>query len=51
VDSVPDPRTDRYRVIAADGKTQHYAVLPSNFEYKARKVDGKFPMPPCDLSS
>jgi hypothetical protein len=45
------PRTDRYRVNAADGKTQDYTYLANNFGYKARKVDSKFQMPPCDLSS
>ncbi len=45
------PRTDRYRVNAVDGKRQDYTLLSNNFNYKARKVDAKFPMPPCDLSS
>jgi len=42
---------DRYRVNAVDGITQDYTLLANNFGYRARKVDGKFQMPPCDLSS
>ena len=51
VDGFPEPRTDRYRINAADGKIQDYTYLENNFGYRARKVDGKFQMPPCDLTS
>jgi hypothetical protein len=51
VSGQPQPREDRYRINAVDGKTQDYTFLANSFNYKARKVDGKFPMPPCDLSS
>ena len=47
----PEPRSDRYRVNVVDGKTQDYVYLSNNFRYKARKVAGNFPMPPCDLTS
>lgn len=45
------PRSDRYRVNAVDDRTQDYTYLANNFGYKARKVNGGFAMPPCDLSS
>jgi len=46
-----EARTDRYRVNAVDGKVQDYTLLSNNFNYKARKVDSRFEMPPCDLAS
>lgn len=46
-----EPRRDRYRVHAVDAKTQDYTLIENSFNYKARKVDGKFQMPPCDLTS
>jgi hypothetical protein len=45
------PRTDRYRLISVDAKTQSYVVLPTNFPYKSHKVAGDFAMPRCDLTS
>ena len=51
VNGRPEPRTDRYRVKSVDDKVQNYAYLPTNFEYRARKVNAAFKMPPCDLSS
>ena len=45
----PRPRTDTYKLLAVDATTQSYVVLPTNFPYKAHKVDAKFEMPPCDL--
>ena len=51
VNGQPEQHDDRYRVNAADGKTQDYTYLPNNFGYKSRKVDAKFQMPPCDLVS
>ena len=45
------PRTDRYRLISVDAKTQNYVVLPTNFPYHARRMDPKFEMPSCDMSS
>jgi len=51
VNGQPEAYEDRYRVNAVDGKTQDYTLLANNFGYKARKVDGRFQMPPCDLTS
>jgi hypothetical protein len=52
VNGRPEPRSDRYRIKSVDERVQNYVYLPTNFEYRARKVvDGKFQMPPCDLSS
>lgn len=46
-----EPRTDYYVIKSVDGKTQHYLHIDTNFEYRARKVNAGFKMPPCDLSS
>ena len=51
VNGQSDPRSDRYRINSADGKIQDYTFLANNFGYKARKVDARFQMPPCDLTS
>ena len=51
VNGQPEPRTDTYKLLAVDAKIQSYVVLPSNFPYKAHKMDAKFEMPSCDLSS
>ena len=51
VNGKPDPRSDRYRIKSVDDKMQNYFYLPTNFEYRARKVNASFKMPPCDLSS
>jgi hypothetical protein len=46
-----EPRTDLYRIKSVDERMQNYVYLPTNFEYRARKVGAGFKMPPCDLSS
>lgn len=51
VDDQVDPRTDIYRIISVDAKTQHYVLVRTNFEYQSHKVDAGFEMPPCDLTS
>jgi hypothetical protein len=51
VNNQPDVRTDRYRINSNDGKIQDYTYLKNNFNYKARKVAGNFPIPPCDLAA
>jgi len=51
VNGKADPRTDRYRLISVDAKTQNYVVLPTNFAYHARRMDPAFQMPSCDLTS
>lgn len=51
VNKQPEPRTDVYRIKSVDEAVQNYVYLPTNFEYRARKVPASFKMPPCDLSS
>jgi hypothetical protein len=51
VNGSAEPRTDHYRLISVDGKTQKYVVLPSNFPYNAHRMAADFSMPPCDLTS
>jgi len=45
------PRADVYRILKHDAGTQTYHYEPTGFVYNSRKVDGKFQLPPCDLSS
>lgn len=45
------PRVDQYRALSVDAKTQRYIFLQTNFGYTAKRVDAKFEMPPCDLTS
>ena len=47
----PSPRVDDYRALSVDAKTQRYIFLTTNFQYTAKRVDAKFEMPPCDLTS
>lgn len=42
---------DVYRILKHDNRTQTYRYEKTGFVYNARKVDAKFQMPPCDLSS
>jgi hypothetical protein len=51
IDGVLAPRVDDYRALSVDAKTQRYIFLPTNFTYKAERVNAKFEMPPCDLTS
>ena len=51
VNGGPDARSDRYRLISVDAKTQSYVVLPSNFAYHAHRMAANFQMPECDLAS
>lgn len=51
VGGMPAPRTDIYRMVAHDAKSQKYLSLPWNFTYAPRKVEDSFQMPPCDLVS
>lgn len=44
-------RTDIYRMLSHDAKTQKYVSLPSNFAYTPRRVPDSFKMPGCDLIS
>ena len=51
VDGSSHPRSDHYRLLSVDAKSQNYVVLPSNFAYHAHRMEAKFEMPSCDLSS
>ena len=51
VDGVPEPRTDVYRILKHEARTQSYRYEATGFVYNSRKVDAKFVMPPCDFSS
>ena len=44
-------RNDVYRVLSHNETRQTYRYEATGFTYTSRKVDGKFQMPPCDLSS
>ena len=44
-------RDDVYRVTQLDAKKQTSIYLASNFTYNDHRVDEKFQMPPCDLTS
>lgn len=44
-------RTDMYRMLSHDAKTQKYLSLPSNFSYTPRRMPDNFKMPGCDLVS
>ena len=46
-----EPRSDYYFIKSVDDKTQSYVHIDTNFEFRARKVNASFKMPPCDLSS
>lgn len=44
-------RTDIYRMLSHDAKSQKYVSLPSNFAYTPRRMPDSFKMPGCDLIS
>lgn len=45
------PRTDYYQILGHDAKSQTYKYLATGFTYKSLRVDARFPMPACDLTS
>jgi hypothetical protein len=51
VDGMIVSRTDIYRMLSHDAKTQKYVSLPSNFAYTPRRMPDSFKMPGCDLVS
>jgi hypothetical protein len=51
VDGMLASRTDMYRMLSHDAKTQKYVSLPSNFAYAPRRMPDSFKMPGCDLVS
>jgi hypothetical protein len=52
IDGKPAARdVDVYRILKHDARSQTYRYEETGFVYSSRKVDAKFQMPPCDLSS
>jgi hypothetical protein len=51
VDGMIVSRTDIYRMLSHDAKTQKYVSLPMNFTYAPRRMPDSFKMPGCDLIS
>lgn len=51
VNGEPSPRTDVYKLLSMDAKSQRYVYLRTNFAYDAKRVPDNFQMPPCDLIS
>ena len=45
------PRSDDYKILFQDGRTQRYRFLRTGFVYSSRKVDDKFQMPSCEAIS
>lgn len=45
------PRTDIYRLDAANARDFKITYLPMNFPFDERRVDDKFEMPSCQLTS
>jgi hypothetical protein len=50
VDGFFAPRTDTYKMLAHDGRTQKYVSLSWKFPYTPHRVADNFKMPPCDLT-
>jgi len=51
VNGQASPRTDMYRLVSLDAKSQRYVYLRTGFSYDAKRVPDSFKMPPCDLIS
>ena len=49
--ALPAIRNDIYRILSHSATRQTYRLERTGFVYNSRKVDGKFQLPPCDLSS
>jgi hypothetical protein len=49
--ALPAIRDDVYRVLSHRNTQQTYRYEATGFVYHSRKVNGKFQLPPCDLSS
>jgi hypothetical protein len=45
------PRQDFYTILSHTAAKQVYRYEGTGFVYTSHKVDGKFAMPPCDLTS
>jgi hypothetical protein len=50
-DGIPAPRTDTYRLTSVTARAFKDVYLPLNFPYDERRVDDKFEMPSCQLTS
>jgi len=51
VNDTPFPRTDEYKILAQDGKTQTYRYIPNGFVYHSRRVPDGFELPSCEAVS
>ena len=49
--TLSEVRDDIYRIQSHTATRQTYRLERTGFVYNSRKVDGKFQLPPCDLSS
>jgi hypothetical protein len=45
------PRVDRYTILSHDDRKQVYRYEGTGFVYTSHRVDAKFVLPPCDLTS
>ena len=50
-DGYPFVRADVYRILAHTALKQTYRYEATGFVYNSNRVDEKFEMPPCDLTS
>ena len=51
VNDTPSLRTDVYKILSHDSKSQTYRYLPTGFVYTSRRVDDKFELPSCETIS
>ncbi len=51
VDGFPEGRTDTYKMLAHDARSQKYISLGKNFPYTPQRVADDFQMPSCELIS
>jgi hypothetical protein len=51
VDGYPISRVDVYRILAHTAQKQTYRYEATGFVYNSNRVDEKFEMPSCDLTS
>lgn len=51
VNGQPLPRSDQYRILKQDGRTQVYRYLRTGFVFTSHRVADGYPMPRCDLVS
>jgi len=51
VDGLFAPRTDTYKMLAHDARSQKYFSLTYKFVYTPQRVDDNFQMPSCELTS